>query len=285
MKKDITLKLNFKNEEARQIFENGVEHWALEYQISRVKLAITSILTIVDRGGNKVTRSEEELTEEEKALVLSYSETKCILKEKQDEIVFNPEDVTGKDLHIIKTIARFSIPGVGYMAPRKGVDGVDYAPAYIRLENAVHNFNCYLATCDTEGDGNFILDEYTKDAFKELRTAIAVYLNDNFGIREEGTLFKSNLFLPIKWHCSATLTWTVSRLYNSVLRVDKDGGKVVRKDNKAGFKKLAVVFGYAMVTGQSIDQTRDEIIAEEKKAEKVGMNKSKTELLNQSETA
>ncbi len=40
MKKDITLKLNFKNEEARQIFENGVEHWALEYQISRVKLAI-----------------------------------------------------------------------------------------------------------------------------------------------------------------------------------------------------------------------------------------------------
>ena len=70
-----------------------------------------------------------------------------------------------------------------------------------------------------------------------------------------------------------------------MLRVDKDGGKVVRKDNKAGFKKLAVVFGYAMITGQSIDQTREEIIAEEKKAEKVGMNKSKNELLNQSETA
>ncbi len=205
------------------------------------------------------------MTEEEKALVLSYSETKCILKEKQGEIVFNPEDVTGKDLHIIKTIARFSIPAWVIWHRVKTLTGWITPRLISGWKMLVHNFNCYLATCDTEGDGNFILDEYTKDAFKELRTAIAVYLNDNFGIREEGTLFKSNLFLPIKWHCSATLTWTVSRLYNSVLRVDKDGGKVVRKDNKAGFKKLAVVFGYAMVTGQSIDQTRDEIIAEEKR--------------------
>lgn len=266
LKKDVELKMNFKSEEAGQIFGNGVEHWALEYQISRVKLALTAIMTAIDRDGNKIARAEEDLSEDEKALIDGYKETEAILKEKQDTVIFNPESVTGKDLHIIKSVARFCVPEIGYVAPRKGVDAADYAQAYNKLENAVHNFNCYLTTCKVGSNGNPTFDEYTKTAFKELRLAIATYLNENYGIREEGTLFVSNLFLPMEWHCGATLTWTVSRLYSSVLRVDKDGGKVTRKDNKAGFKKLAEIFGYAIITGQDIVQTRDEIIKEDAKA-------------------
>lgn len=264
--------MNFKSDETQEIFKAGVEHYALVIEKERAEVGRSKIQTRKTADGAVIVRPKTELTDDEKKAISNYTETIDNLSEEIAKIGFNPESITPKDEHIIKMLARFSVEGKGYVHS-KNMGGDDYERAYKKLENAARKFNTYMATCATDKKGGIVFDRPTKEAFVELQSAIVSFLTENYGIGEEGSNLASNIFKPYEWHCNASKTWAVSRLFGSVLRVDKDG-KVTNANNVSGFRKFAVIFGYAVVTGQDIEQTRKALEELEKEEAKKAAEKA-----------
>lgn len=274
------VKMAFINKAAEEAFKAGIEFWAAEHQILRASERRTRILTkTVD--GVKVFRLMNELNEEEFNMVINLEDTIKTLKEVQDKTEFTKKEkelgLTGKDLHIIKELARFAVPNVPCIFG-KSEGSKEFIESLDKLEAATRRFNNLLRTCPTEKKGRGpetpVFDDVTKDAFVKMREAIVIFLNNNFGIREEGTLFMSKIFQPMEWHCSATLAWTVSGCYGTRFTVSKEDGKTKFTDETKRFRQNVRILAYAVVTGQPVETVRAEIEEEVKNEVKKGAKKA-----------
>lgn len=254
MKKDMVME--FVNEGAREVFEKGVNFFALDLQINQAEARRAAIKFQKNSEGALVERTD--LSDTDKDLIAGYDATIQTLKAAKDALAFSEDNCTVKDLHIMQIVARFNVEGVAIMYSGKSKKD-SFSSALENLVSISGKYINFLQTCpqDTK-TGMRKFDAPTKDAFKDLQAAIKAYLNDNLAVREEGEIFKSNLFKPVEWYCNAGFTHSVADLYSTVLRVDKDG-KVSRRANTAGFRKICMIILYAKLTGQTIEAVREEV--------------------------